>query len=133
MRAVSAHSAAALSAPRKNAAQSTSALLALAISSAVLSPILTSQVQAATFTVTAAQDNGLSNTPGTLSYAIAQANSSAFPHADFIELATDVELTGPSQALIDSDITLIGQATESAAAASTGRYLLNPAAFIYRI
>ena len=86
-------------------------LLALAIAS-----LGVSSVNALTFTVTEENDNGLANTPGTLSYAIRQANDPN-GHAsredgskglDTIEFQTDITVTAPMLALIDSDITIVG-------------------------
>lgn len=86
-------------------------LLALAIAS-----LGVSSVNALTFSVTEENDNGLANTPGTLSYAIRQANDPN-GHAsredgskglDTIEFQTDITVTAPMLALIDSDITIIG-------------------------
>ena len=86
-------------------------LLALAIAS-----LGVSSVNALTFTVTEENDNGLANTPGTLSYAIRQANDPN-GHAsredgskglDTIEFQTDITVTAPMLAVIDSDITIVG-------------------------
>lgn len=86
-------------------------LLALAIAS-----LGVSNVNALTFTVTEENDNGLANTPGTLSYAIRQANDPN-GHAsredgskgpDIIEFQTDITVTAPMLALIDSDINIVG-------------------------
>jgi len=56
-----------------------------------------------TFSVTSATDNGLGNTPGTLSYAILQANQLAGD--DTISMNTDVRVTGVMKTLVNSNIT----------------------------
>lgn len=76
-------------------------LLALAIAGLSMS-----SVQALTYSVTEESDNGLADTQGTLSYAIRQANQNA--GADIIDLQTDLTITAPMMALIDSDITIQG-------------------------
>jgi len=60
----------------------------------------------ATFSVTSATDNGLGNTPGTLSYAILQANQLAGD--DTISMNTDVRVTGVMKTLVNSNITIVG-------------------------
>ena len=60
----------------------------------------------ATFNVTQTTDNGVGDTPGTLSYAIVQANEMAGD--DTITFNTDVRLTGVMQSLINSNITIVG-------------------------
>src|SRR4028119_880793 len=62
--------------------------------------------QMATFSVTSATDNGLGNTPGTLSYAILQANQ--LPGDDTISMNTDVRVTGVMKTLVNSNITIVG-------------------------
>jgi hypothetical protein len=59
-----------------------------------------------TFSVTSATDNGLGNTPGTLSYAILQANQLAGD--DTISMNTDVRVTGVMKTLVNSNITIAG-------------------------
>jgi hypothetical protein len=59
-----------------------------------------------TFSVTSATDNGLGNTPGTLSYAILQANQ--LPGNDTISMNTDVRVTGVMKTLVNSNITIAG-------------------------
>jgi hypothetical protein len=59
-----------------------------------------------TFSVTSATDNGLGNTPGTLSYAILQANQLAGD--DTISMNTDVQVTGVMKTLVNSNITIAG-------------------------
>src|SRR4028119_1758860 len=62
--------------------------------------------QMTTFSVTSATDNGLGNTPGTLSYAILQANQLAGD--DTISMNTDVRVTGVMKTLVNSNITIVG-------------------------
>lgn len=86
-------------------------LLALAIAGMTMS-----QAHGLTFTVTEENDNGLADTQGTLSYAIRQANdpngskrrSNGSVGPDIIDFQSDITVTGPMMALIDSDITLQG-------------------------
>ncbi|MBW4681753.1 MAG: DUF4347 domain-containing protein [Microcoleus vaginatus WJT46-NPBG5] len=60
----------------------------------------------ANFDVTVATDDGAGNTPGTLSWAILQANNTAGD--DTITLNNNVRLTGSPQIAIDSNINIIG-------------------------
>jgi len=86
-------------------------LLALAIAGLTIS-----NANALTFQVTEENDNGLGDTQGTLSYAIRNANDpngqpgrengSAGP--DIIDFQSDITITAPMLALIDSDITIQG-------------------------
>ena len=86
-------------------------LLALAIAGMTMS-----QAHGLTFTVTEENDNGLADTQGTLSYAIRQANdpngskgrANGSIGPDVIDFQSDINITGPMMALIDSDITIQG-------------------------
>jgi predicted nucleic acid-binding Zn ribbon protein len=60
----------------------------------------------ATFNVNQTIDNGKGDTPGTLSYAILQANN--LDSNDTIVLDNDVRLTGAMQQLISSNISIVG-------------------------
>ena len=68
-------------------------------------------IQAATFTVTKANDTGDGTIANTLSWAINQANISS--GIDIIELQTNVTLTGVMKKMLDSDITLRSQAGQN--------------------
>lgn len=83
----------------------TKSQVALAIATALALPT----VNAATFNVTEANDNGTGLIANTLSWAILQANTTA--GADTIELNTDVAITGVMKRLIDSDTSLQSDAT----------------------
>lgn len=74
--------------------------------SAVLSVTLgfSSSLYAANYPVTVSNDNGLGDTPNTLSWAILQANSQ--PGTDTITLQTNVLIAGVMKTLINSDLTL---------------------------
>jgi len=76
-------------------------LLALAIAGLSMS-----SAHGLTYTVTEENDNGLADTQGTLSYAIRQANTQAGD--DIIDIQTDMTVTAPMHALVDSNIEIQG-------------------------
>lgn len=79
--------------------------------------VLAAPAFAATWTVTAASDDGTGQTAGTLSHAIVQANAAG---GGRIVLGTDVTLTGVMKAVLDSSITLQSDGTRRTISGGNG-------------